>query len=1448
MNPKDKNSEKTRGRFFVSNIIGTSPRIQEVIRLIEKVSDSLLNVLITGESGTGKELVARTIHYNSPRFGKPFIDINCAALPENLLESELFGIEKGVATGVERRVGKIEMASSGTLFLDEIGDMSLPAQTKLLRVLQERKLERVGGRSTINVDVRVVAATNKDLKNEIKKGTFREDLYYRLNVIHIHMPPLREMKEDIPLLAQYFLSSFASELRRGPMHFSSEVMECLVNYSWPGNVRELGNEVMRAATLADSDVIDVSNLSENVVSVVQNLDKVRQVHSIFSEPSHTLKKAVEEAVEEIEIRIIKEALEKSGGNKQKTAKILGLTRQGLIKKIKKLENLSQTKLYSESGAPITNQTPTAKTIEIDRKQDEQEDKSAQVGPIEIESKVPEAVRLDSLQAERRHLTVMFCDLVGFAAISEQIDAEDLREIIRTYLDVCSKVISRFEGRIAKYFGDGILVYFGFPLAHEDDARRAVFAGLEIVGAIHELPLQNTQLQIPLQVRVGIHTGLVVIGGMGVENVPESIAIVGETPNVATQLLSIAEPNTVVISSATHRLVEGLFDYHFLGMHTLKGVSTPLEVYRVLHEGDVRSRFEVAVTKGLTPLVGREQEVGLLLERWERVMEGEGQVVLLCGEPGIGKSRLVQVLEERLAGEAHVRIESRCSPYYQNSALYPVVNHLQRLVFKREDSPEEKLEKLERVLEQYGFSLQEMVPLFASLLSLPTLDRYPPLNLTPQRQKQKTMEALLVWLLKEAEKHPVLFIIEDLHWGDPSTLEYLSLLMDQAASARILVLLTFRPEYSLPWTSRANLTQITLSRLTRKQVEVMVEKVAGDKALPAEVTHQIVTKTDGVPLFVEELTKMVLESGLLREREGHYELMVQLLSLAIPATLHDSLMARLDRLPRVKEVAQMGATIGREFTYELLKAISSLDEETLQSHLTKLVGAELLYQRGLPPQARYFFKHALIQDAAYQSLLKSKRQQYHQKIAQVLEERFPETAETQPELLAHHYTEAGLREQAIVYWQRAGQRAVERSANVEAIGHFTKVLELLKALPHTPERIQQELTLQISLGVPMTATKGYAAPEVEQTYARARELCQQLGETPLLFPVLRGLAQFYRVRAELQTARELGEQLLSLAQSVQNLYPDFLVDAHLALGETLFWLGELIPSREHVEQGGALYHPQQHRSHAFLYVQDPGMASRGYAAWTLWHLGYPDQALNRCHEALTLARELSHPYSLAIALVFAARLNQLRREGRAVQERAEGLIALSIEQGFPHWLAWGTIMRGWALAEHGQEEEGITQMGSGLTVRQAQGSEVSRTYFLALMAEAYGKGGQAEEGLTVLTEALNTVQKNGERFYEAELYRLKGELLLALSPENQAVRQSSLQTEGEACFRQAIDVARQQCAKSLELRAVMSLSCLLQKQGKNEEASKLLAEIYGWFTEGFDTRDLKEAKARLEELS
>jgi predicted ATPase len=636
---------------------------------------------------------------------------------------------------------------------------------------------------------------------------------------------------------------------------------------------------------------------------------------------------------------------------------------------------------------------------------------------------------------------------------------------------------------------------------------------------------------------------------------------GDTPNIAARLQGLAEPDTVVVSDATYRLVQGYFTGHNLGPQILKGMETPVPAYRVLEASGAQSRLEVVSPSGLTPLVGREAEVTLLCERWAQVQDGLGQAVVLSGEAGIGKSRLVMALKEHVAGAPHTRLECRCSPYYQGSALYPIVELSQRVLqFGRDEAPAAKFQKIKAGLERYDLAQPDTVALWTALLSVPHVDCYPPLNLTPQRQKQKTLAAIVALLLAQAAEQPVLFIVEDVHWVDPSTLEFLTLLIDQGPAVRILTLLTCRPEFHAPWDFRTHLIPLTLTRLPRPQVPQMIVRVTGDKALPPEVVEQIVAKTDGVPLFVEELTKMVLESGLLREGEERYELTGPLPPLAIPATLHDSLMARLDRLATVKDVAQLGATIGRTFTYELLQAVSPLDAAVLQQGLRQLVEAELVYQRGLPPQATYTFKHALIQDAAYQSLLRSTRQQYHQRIAQVLEAQFPEMAETQPELLAQHYTAADCTEQAVVYWQQAGQRALERSAYQEAIQHLTHGLTLLSTLPETPARAQQELNLQIALGPALMNTKGQAAPEVERAYARTRELCQQVGDTPQLFPVLWGLWSFHHTGGKLQTARELGEHLLSLSHRIQD--SSLRLEAHRALGGTLVYLGEFAAAMEH----------------------------------------------------------------------------------------------------------------------------------------------------------------------------------------------------------------------------------------------------------------------------------------------
>jgi class 3 adenylate cyclase/predicted ATPase len=1044
-------------------------------------------------------------------------------------------------------------------------------------------------------------------------------------------------------------------------------------------------------------------------------------------------------------------------------------------------------------------------------------------------------------AERRQLTVLFCDLVDSTALSSQLDPEELREVVRAYQDTCAKVIARFEGHIAQYLGDGLLVYFGYPLAHEDDAQRAVRAGLGMIEAVGQL---NSRLEqergVRLAVRLGIHTGLVVVGEVGGGTRQEQLAL-GETPNLAARLQGIAAPNTLVVSATTLQLLSGFFAYQALGIHTVKGIGQPLEVYQVLHESIARSRLEAAGSTGLTPLVGREQEVALLRERWAQVKDGLGQVVLLSGEAGIGKSRLVQVLKAHVAAEPQAWLTPcQCSPYYQNTALYPMIELLERVAlrFEREESPQQKLSKLEGFLVQYGLPLVEAMPLFVALLSLPLPDTYAPLTLSPEQQKQQTLHALLTILVRIATQQPVLFVMEDLHWVDPTTLELLTLLVDQGPTARILALFTFRPDFSPPWTGRAHLTQVTLNRLPRRQAAEMIARVAHGKALPPAVVEQVVAKTDGVPLFVEELTKMVLESGLLQEREERYELPGPLPPLAIPTTLHDSLMARLDRLATVKSLAQLGATLGREFSYDLLHAVSPWDEGTLQHGLHQLVEAEFLYQQGLPPQATYLFKHALIQDAAYQSLLKSTRQQHHQHIAQVLEARFPERCETQPELLAHHFTEAGLIEQAISYWQRAGQQASERSANLEAISHFTTGIELLKTLPETPEHTQHALTLHIALGAALQMAKGLGAPEVEHAYTQARALCQQVGETPQLVPVLFGLWRFSMARSQFQTARELGETLLRLAQRAHD--PALSVIAHYALGWTWCCLGALSAARTHLEEGSVRYMPDQRRAPVFRMGHDPGVACRAFAAIPLWVLGYPEQALARVHDALALAHRLSHPPSLLFARCQRAMVSQFCRDVSAVHEQAEATVALSTEQGFPLWAAQGMSLRGWALALQGQGEEGMAQVRQGIASMRATGQATVVPYFCTVLADVAAHLGHTEDGLQALAEAHTLVEQHEERYWEAEIYRLRGVLLLRQTGTPQA--------EAETWLQRALDVALHQEAKSLELRAAMSLCRLWQQQGKRAEAHALLAPVYGWFTEGFDTADLQEAKALLDELA
>ncbi len=1036
-------------------------------------------------------------------------------------------------------------------------------------------------------------------------------------------------------------------------------------------------------------------------------------------------------------------------------------------------------------------------------------------------------------AERRQLTVMFCDLVDSTAMSERLDPEELREVIQAYQQTAAGFVSQYDGYIAQYLGDGILVYFGYPVAHEDDAQRAILTGLSLTGAIAQLNdrlRQSIKTPLQLQVRIGIHTGLVVVGEVGAGATREQLAL-GETTNIAARLQNLAQPDSVVISEATFRLVQGYFACREMGPSPLKGASRPVQVYRVLHRNQAHTRLDAAPA-GLTPLVGREQEIALLQARWAQAREGNGQVVLLSGEAGLGKSRLVQVLKARIVDQPHTFLDCYCSPYHQNTALYPFIELLQRLLrFGSQDSAADKLEKLEKALARLDFSLPESVPLFAAMLSLPLPEqRYPPLNLSPQRQKQNTLRALLAILLKLAEGYPVLVVIEDLHWIDPSTLEMLHTLVEQVSNTRVLALFTYRLVFNPPWPLRSYVSQLPLARLSQPQVEQMAHLVAGKKSLPPPLLSQVIAKTDGVPIFVEELTKMVLEQA------GAVDLSGPLPALNIPVTLQDLLMARLDRLGEARETAQLAAVLGREFSYDLLRAIAAVDEARLQADLARLVSAELLVQRGLLPQATFTFKHALIQDAAYNSLLKSKRQEFHLAIAQILVAQFPTVVHTQPELLAQHYTAAHRTAEAVVYWQRAGAHAVAGSAGVEAVRHFKRALELLASLPETPETMQQRLELQTALGAPLLMTKGYASAEVAENYNQARELCRHLDETPRLLPVLFGLWVYYLVRAEYATALDLSDQILRLAQQLQQ--PDLLVEAFQVEGITHFYLGHPLKARQHLEEAVRLYESNALDGQISPFSgADRGVACLSHLALTLWLLGYPDQALARSRQAIELAERLSHPYSLAFALFLSGWLHQYRREANLAHTQTTAAVALSREQGFALLEAVSTIMGGWALTALGQSHNGIGQIFEGLKLYSLTGGELGRLHFLALLAEAHAGVGQVEEGLAVLEGALKVMQQRDERFYEAELYRLKGELLSLAELDG---REDLVDGAPETFFKKAIQVARQQQARSLELRAAVSLGKLWQRQGRIGEAHRLLHESYPTFAEGHSTADLLEA--------
>jgi class 3 adenylate cyclase/predicted ATPase len=1041
-------------------------------------------------------------------------------------------------------------------------------------------------------------------------------------------------------------------------------------------------------------------------------------------------------------------------------------------------------------------------------------------------------------AERRQVTVMFSDLVGSTALSARMDPEDLREVISAYQKCVAETVRRCGGFVAKYMGDGVLIYFGYPQAHEDDTERAVRAGLELIAAVTAL-----KSPVPLQTRVGIATGLVVVGDLIGSGEAQEHGIIGETPNLAARLQGIAEPNMAVIAEGTRRLLGNLFEFEELGAKDLKGIAGPVRAWAALRASSAEGRFEAFHASGLTELVGREEELELLLRRWSRAKRGEGQVVLVSGEAGIGKSRLTAALLERLSGEPHTRLRYFCSPQHTDSAFYPIIGQMERAAgLAHDDKPQAKLDKLDAVLAQTSTSTEDAA-LFAEMLSLASDGRYPALELAPEQRRQRTLEALTIQLAELARQQPVLMIVEDAHWTDPTSLEAFGRTVDRIKTLPVLLIVTFRPEFNAPWAGQSQVTSLALNRLGKREAATIVARLAGNKALPADVLAEIVERTDGIPLFVEEMTKAVLE----KESEGAARRTVAALpslALAVPASLHASLMARLDRLGPAKEMAQIGSAIGREFCHALLTSVARKSEAELGSALERLVQAGLMFRQGVPPQASYLFKHALVQDAAYGTMLREPRRALHARIAETIESQFGRIAETQPETLARHCNEAGLIEKAAGLWGKAGQRSLARSALVEAVTQFTRALEQIATLPGTAALRREQIEFQVALITPLIHVKGYAAAETKAAAEQARLMIEQaeaLGEPPedplLLFSVLYAFWAANFVAFKGDVICDLAAQFLALAEKKRATAP--LMIGHRLMGLSLLFTGDIATARAHLEQTIALYDPAEHRPLATRFGQDVGVGALSYRSFAQWLLGYSDAALRDADDALKKAREMGQTATLMYALARATTPYTLCGNYAAVATQAQELVALAEEKGSRLWKAVGMMNQGSASALAGKASDAIEMLSSGIAAFRTTGATLHLPLQLPHLACAHAELGQFEEAWRCIGEAMTAVETTKEKWCEAEVHRVAGEIALK-SPEPEVAK-------AQMHFERALAVAHQQQAKSWELRAAMSMARLWRDQGKPQQGRELLAPVYGWFTEGFDTLDLKQAKALLNEL-
>jgi class 3 adenylate cyclase/predicted ATPase len=1013
--------------------------------------------------------------------------------------------------------------------------------------------------------------------------------------------------------------------------------------------------------------------------------------------------------------------------------------------------------------------------------------------------------------------------VGSTQLSEKLDPEDLQKIIDSYRRECSTAIRRYGGEVARYLGDGVLAFFGWPYAHEDDAPRAVHAALEIVSVVTKISESVT-----LACRVGVCSGPVVVGEIRNSTASWSMDAVGETPNIAARLQTLAEPDTVLISESTRRLVSATFDLQGLGPQALKGITEPVRAYRVLAAKSAGSRFEAAHAGTLTPLVGRSSELRLLLDRWEKVKEGDGQVILLSGIPGVGKSRLLHELKSHVEEEPHILLHHQCSPYHNQSAFHPVIEQIEQaahLIAREADA--DKITKLQAYLPCSTNSSIEPLLLIANLLSISTENQQHLSELTPQQIKNRTISTLVEMLLAFSVQRPTLCIFEDAHWLDASTLELLELMISRIAHARVLLIVSSRPEFRPTWLAHANVSTHSLTRLSQAEVKTMIRDLLRGGNMPQKLVDQIIEKADGVPLFIEELTSSTL-SAPLRETLGHTE---QPALLRVPETLSDALMERLDRAAPSRRVAQIAAVIGREFSDDLLSAAARIDEEDMQSALSLLEQADIIYRVGISPFVRFAFKHVLLRDAIYDSLLKSKRQQIHADIAAILVHDFPKLVENQPEVLALHYQEASNHQMAIRYWFESGQRAVAHSANVEAIANFRKALQLLNALPETPERIKQEIDIQLALGIPLIAVRGYTAAETREAFSRARTLCLRLGDIPEYFQALFGLWGNHWMCGKNDEALRMADEFLSRSRALSD--PVLLMVANRVMGSTLLTLGDFQSSASHFEETIRLSTGREERPLYNLYMVGPRAASLLLLSWDLWILGYPDQALSRVSEALALGKDLGHPYTVAFAHYMTSVVHLLRGDAAHALESAERSFEMSQEQRFSLYAILSRISRGRAIGELGRLGEARVELTQGIDEARRNGVGFMLPMMDSWLADVHTKTGENEYALSFVERALTNIGDVTGRSWEAELHRQRAQILLALDP--------SKLREAESHLQKSIEVARGQSAKSLELRAATNLAELWRAQGRPDEARALLEPICHWFNEGAETADLRQAR-------